>query len=229
MLGLSLTVGLAALAGMVGAEAAQAQPSRIVILRHGEKTDGPKLCKVGNLRAQALAAQYLGKGAPGNDAIFGKDRKPDAFLAVTEHTQETAQPSAASWGQQLTVFSKGGLDKETQDAAAALGSAKYDGKIVVVVWEHKHIADVDSSGKEDPNALRALLKLYRIPGADVPMKWEGDNYDYFWIVDNTGQQPTFTVVQQDYTAAAYAEVPNNAWGAKVDKSRFPEFYKDCEH
>ncbi len=226
---LSLAIGLAALAGLLGAEAAQAQPSRVIILRHGEKTDGPKLCKVGKLRAQALAAQYLGKDAPGTDAIFGKGERPAAFFAVTKHTQETAQPSAESWGQQLTVFSEGGLDAETKGAAAALASAAYNGKVVVVVWEHKHIAGEDSSGKEDPDTLRALLKLDQIPGADVPVKWEGDNYDDFWIVDTTGSQPTFTVVQQDYTAAAYAQVPNNAWGVKVDKSRFPEFYKDCEH
>ncbi|MGO9420603.1 hypothetical protein [Roseiarcus sp.] len=74
-----------------------------------------------------------------------------------------------------------------------------------------------------------MLKLDQIPGANVPVKWEGDNYDYFWIVDYTGSQPTFTVVQQDYAAATDAQVPNNGWGAKVDKSQFPEFYKDCEH
>ncbi len=226
---LSLAIGAAALAGMIGAQAAQAHPARIIISRHGEKKNSSELCKVGKLRAQALAAQYLGKGAPANNSIFGKDGKPDAFFAVTEHTQETAKPSATSWGEQLTVFSQGGLDKETKDAAAALDSAAYDGKIVVVVWEHKHIADEDSSGKEAPDTLRALLKLDQIPGADVPVKWEGDNYDYFWIVDNTGSKPTFTRVKQDYSAAAYADVPNNAWGAKVDKSQFPEFYKDCEH
>ena len=226
---LSLVIGMAALAGVLCAEAAQAQPSRIIISRHGEKKDSSKLCKVGKLRAQALAAQYLGKNAPGNDTIFGKGGKPDAFFAVTEHTQETAKPSAESWGKELTVFSKGGLDTETKDAAAALESAAHNGKVVVVVWEHKHIAEEDSSGKEDPDTLRALLKLDQIPGANVPVKWEGDNYDYFWIVDYTGSQPTFTVVQQDYAAATYAQVPNNGWGAKVDKSQFPEFYKDCEH
>ncbi len=226
---LALAIGLAALAGVLGAEAAHAQPARIIISRHGEKKNGSELCKVGKLRAQALAVQYLGKDAPGNDTIFGKGGQPDAFFAVTVHTQETAQPSAESWGKQLTVFSQGGLDKETKDAAAALDSTAYNGKIVVVVWEHKHIADEDSSGKEDSNTLRALLKLDQIPGADVPVKWDGDNYDYFWIVDYTGPQPTFTVIQQDYAAAAYAQVPNNAWGVKVDKSQFPEFYKDCEH
>jgi hypothetical protein len=226
---LSLAIGLAALAGVLGAEAAQAQPSRIIISRHGEKKDDASLCKVGKLRAQALAAQYLGKGAPANDTIFGKGGKPDAFFAVTVHTQETAQPSAESWGKQLTVFSEGGLDAETKGAAAALDLAAYNGKVVVVVWEHKHIAEEDSSGKEASDTLRALLKLDQIPGVDVPVKWEGDNYDYFWIVDYTGSQPTFTVIQQNYTDAAYAQVPNNAWGAKVDKSQFPEFYKDCEH
>ena len=226
---LSLAIGLAALVGVIAAEAADAQPARIIISRHGEKKNGSELCKVGKLRAQALAAEYLGKGAPANDTIFGKGGKPDAFFVVTEHTQETAQPSAESWGKQPTIFSKGGLDTETKDAASALNSPEYKGKIIVVVWEHKHIADEDSSGKEDPDALRALLKLDEIPGADVPVKWEGHNYDYIWIVDYTGSQPTFTHVKQDYTAAAYAQVPNNAWGVKVDKSQFPEFYKDCEH
>ncbi len=226
---LSVVIGLAALAGVLGAEAARAQPSRIVISRHGEKTDGPELCTVGTLRAEALAAQYLGQGAPSNDAIFGKGGKPDAFFAVTRHTQETAQPSANSWGEQLTVFSTGDLDADTRDAAAALDSTAYDGKVVVVVWEHKHIAEEDASGQEDPNTLRALLKLDQIAGAAAPLKWEGKNYDYFWIVDYTGPQPTFTAIQQDYTAAAYAQVPDNAWGVKVDKLQFPEFYKDCEH
>jgi hypothetical protein len=226
---LSIVVGLAGLAGVLGAEAAQAQPSRIVISRHGEKTDGPELCAVGQLRAQALAAQYLGKDAPGNDAIFGKGAKPDAFFAVTAHTQKTAQPSADSWGKKLTVFSNGDLDAETQAAVAALDSAEYNGKVVVVVWEHKHIAEEDSPGQEDPNTLRALLKLDQIAPANPPMKWEGKNYDYFWIVDYAVSPPKFKVVKQDYSAAAYAQVPNNDWGLKVDKSQFPEFYRDCEH
>ena len=55
------------------------------------------------------------------------------------------------------------------------------------------------------------------------------NYDYFWIIDYTGSQPTFTIVQQDYSAAADAQVPNNAWGEEPDKARFTEFYDDCEH
>ena len=121
-------IGLAALAGALFAEAAAAQPARIILLRHGEKQNGAELCVVGTLRAEGLAAQYLGKDAPGNEILYGKGGKPDAFFAVTPHTQETAKPSADSWGLQLTVFSvppkdpneETDLGAETQKAAAAL-------------------------------------------------------------------------------------------------------------
>jgi hypothetical protein len=227
--------GLFALSAVLGTVAAHAHPARIILVRHGEKANGSELCSVGQLRAQALSAQYLGKGAPQNDTIFGKGGKPDAFFAITVHTQETATPSATSWGETLTVFSippkdpneDSDLDKETKKAAAALGSSQYDGKTVVVVWEHKHIAKKDLN--ESGDTLWSLLDLGDIPKSSPPKTWEGVNYDYFWIVDYTQSKPTFTSIQQDYTAAAYAQVPNNAWGDDVDKTKFPQFYKDCEH
>ena len=94
MRNLAIVAGSAALVGVLGAEAALAQPSRIILLRHGEKKNSAELCDVGALRAQALSDQYLGKGASGNEIIFGKGGKPDAFFTVTLHTQETAEPSA---------------------------------------------------------------------------------------------------------------------------------------
>jgi len=44
-------------------QSAAAAPSRIIILRHGEKADSWKLCEIGEQRAKALALTYLGKGA----------------------------------------------------------------------------------------------------------------------------------------------------------------------
>ena len=231
----SITIaGLLALAGALGAEAAQAHPARIILLRHGEKKNSSQLCDVGQLRAQALSDQYLGRGAPGNDAIFGKGGAPDAFFAVTAHTQETATPSAQSWGKQVTIFSvppkdpheESDLDAQTRKAAAALDSAEYDGKIVVVVWEHKHIAKKDLN--KDGDTFWSLLNLGDIRNANAPKTWEGVNYDFFWIIDYTLSQPTFTVVQQEYAAPADAQVPNNPWGEDVDQTKFPEFYKDCK-
>lgn len=56
--------GFTALLGIWGIASVAAQPARIILLRHGEKKNARELCDVGNLRAQALSAQYLGKGAP---------------------------------------------------------------------------------------------------------------------------------------------------------------------
>jgi hypothetical protein len=215
-------------------EAQMAHPARIILLRHGEKKNASELCSVGQLRAQALSDQYLGKGAPGNDTIFGKGGKPDAFFAITVHTQETATPSAQSWGKQLTVFAvppkdpneESDLNVQTEKAAAALASSEYDGKIIVVVWEHKHIAkkNLNRTGV----TLWSLLNLGKIPNANVPETWKGVNYDYFWVMDYTNSEPRFTEIRQEYATAKYAQVPNNAWGEPVDKTEFPQFYNDCK-
>ena len=231
---LAIFAGLAALAGVLGAEVAQAHPSRIILLRHGEKKNSAELCDVGKLRAQALSDQYLGKGAPGNEIIFGKGGTPDAFFAVTAHTQETATPSAESWWKQVTVFSvppkdpdeDGDLDRQTRKAAAELNSTKYDGKIVVVVWEHKHIAKKELN--KDGDTFRTLLRLGDIDHADVPKSWEGVNYDFFWIIDYARSKPTFTMVRQEYAGADRAKIPDNPWGEEVDENKFPEFYQDCK-
>ena len=226
---LAITAGAAAPAGAPGAESAQARPARIILLRHGEKKNSRELCDVGKLRAQALSDQYLGKGAPGNDVIFGNGGKPDAFLAVTAHTQETAAPSAQTWGQQPTMFSvlpddpdeEADLDTQTQKAAAALASADYAGKTVVVVWEHKHIASETLT-----NTFRTLLKLGEIPNANVPTSWAGTNYDFFWIIDYRNAPPTFAAVPQAYSSVP--KVPDNAWNVAVDETKFPDFYRNCK-
>jgi hypothetical protein len=226
--------GFLALAGFLGVGMAEAHPSRIIFLRHGEKKDAAELCAVGQLRAEALSAQYLGKGAPGNDTIFGKGGKPDAFFAITAHTQETATPSAETWGKKPTLFQvpphdpneDADLDKQTKNAAKALASSDYDGKIVVVVWEHKHIANraLNASG----DTLWSLLNLGAIRNAPVPDTWQGANYDFFWIIDYTQDPPTFVSLPQRYSAPKYAEIPDNAWGAPVDQAKFPKFYQHCK-
>jgi hypothetical protein len=225
-----MAVIFAALAGVLGLQSAQAHPARIILLRHGEKRNSADLCSVGQLRAQALSDQYLGKGAPGNEAIFGGGGRPDAFFAITIHTQQTATPSARSWGEKLTVFSasdESDLDTQTKAAAAALNSPAYEGKTVVVVWEHKHIAK--KALNESDDTFWSLLNLRKISADAAPKTWEGVNYDFFWIIDYTGPQPTFVSLPQDYAAAADAQLPNNDWGAPVEAAKFPKFYQDCEH
>ena len=153
----------------VSTAAAIAEPARIILLRHAEKKNSRDLCDVGKLRAQALSDQYLGKGAPGNETIYGKGGRPDAFFAITAHTRETATPSAESWGMEPILFpvppkdpdEESDLDTQTRKAATALASASYDGKIVVVVWEHKRIANKELN--QDGKTLWALLEPARSP------------------------------------------------------------------
>jgi hypothetical protein len=226
--------GFLALAGFSGVEMAEARPSRIIFLRHGEKKNAAELCSVGQLRAEALSAQYLGKGAPGNDTIFGIGRKPDAFFAITAHTKETATPSAQTWGKEVTLFQvpphdpneDADLDTQTKNTAKALASSDYDGKIVVVVWEHKHIANSGLNASGD--TLWSLLNLVAIHNAPVPDTWEGVNYDFFWIIDYTQNPSTFVSLPQRYSAPKYAEIPDNDWAVPVDQAKFPNFYEHCK-
>jgi hypothetical protein len=218
-------------AGFAGLDMAYAHPSRIVLLRHGEKVapdapDPSKLCSIGALRAQALAEYYLGKGAPNAPAIFG-EKEPDAFFAITPHTRETVEPSVATWGgsKSYVPFPDDDLSKETKKAADELAKPKYNGKIVVIVWEHHHIADA----KDEDDTFWSLLQLGEIAHQPVPKKWEGMNYDYFWIIDYSVSPPTFMPVLQTYSDAKYAGVPNNAWSDVVDPGKFPNFYRDCAH
>lgn len=217
----------AAIAGLVlcGATAdCVAMPKKIIILRHGEKQNATALCSVGVARSQALALQYLGKDA--KDSLFSGSEKPKAFLAITLHTLELASPAAATWGLPVLTFSvvplPKGAENETKElnertrqaVTSVLDTAAWNDETIVMVWEHKHIAD-----KALKDTLRDLLNLGSLKGSDhVHETWQGTNYDFFWIVefDTSAKTPTpksFKAVQQQFTVSPYSTtVPSNAWG-----------------
>jgi hypothetical protein len=190
-----------------------------------EKEDAWKLCGVGQERAAALAATYLGRNA--TKSLFAPGEKPAAFLASTLHTLELAAPAAGTWSLPLTLYAAppGGekkafevtLNQRTQQAAADLMSnSAWEGKTVVMVWEHDHIADAKLEKKFPGEAvtLRQLLHLDTLKG--VPDSRPSGNYDYFWIVDfdqGASATPTgFRMVKQAFDAP-YTDVPSNDWGA----------------
>jgi hypothetical protein len=201
-----------------------AAPARIIILRHGEKEGAWKLCGVGQARADALAATYLGRNAA--QSLFAAGEEPAAFLAITLHTLELAAPAAATWDLPVTLFSvlpqksaeafDKALNQRTHEAAAALlANPAWQGKTVVMVWEHKHIANAKLEAKSPGEAVtfRQLLQLDKLK--DVPETWPTGNYDYFWIVDYAGGSTTptgFRMVKQAFDGR-YAKLPSNDWGA----------------
>ena len=75
------------------ANAALAAPSRIIILRHGEKADSWKLCEIGEQRAKALALNYLGKDA---DQVAVRRRR-GAGLLLRHHPAHDRARLARRW------------------------------------------------------------------------------------------------------------------------------------
>jgi len=215
---------LAAAVALVLVSAASAAPSRIIILRHGEKADAWKLCEIGKQRAQALKFNYLGKDAA--KSLFTEDEPPAFFFAITLHTMELATPAVESWGKPIIFYSvlpdpdakkmTEALNARTQEAARnILANPALKGKTVVMVWEHKHIADAELDAKYQREAavtLRQLFHLDILPG--VPETWPEETYDYFWIVDfpdNSNVPSKFTMVKQDF-GKSFPNVPANDWG-----------------
>jgi hypothetical protein len=221
---MTIRLALAALLTLAAFGVATAAPSRIIILRHGEKADSWKLCDIGEQRAKALALTYLGKAA--TKSLFADGEEPAFFFAVTLHTIELASPSVASWNKPLILYSvvpENGQSKEdftkalnqrTQEAARGLlDNPALKGKTVVVVWEHKHIANekLDKDFEREGVTLRQLLNLDILPG--VPKTWPGDTYDYFWIVDfpaDSNVPNKFTMVKQEF-GTSFPKVPSNDW------------------
>ena len=211
---------------MFGASSALAVPSKIIILRHGEKASSTALCSVGISRSLALVQEYLGKGA--KKSLFGAPQTPAAFLAITLHSLELASPAAASWNAPVVTYSvvplpganeTDDLDARTIQAANdVLNNPAWNGKIVVMVWEHKHIAN-KTLAKSGNVTLRQLLNLDKLTGKDhVHETWEGSNYDYFWIVEypaNSTTPSSFTPMRQEFSGP-YESVPSNHWG-KAEK------------
>ena len=233
MRSIGLLIGCAG--ALLSLTAASGQPRQIIVLRHAEKIDGGDLCPTGERRAEALSKQYLGKGA--QKSLFENGDKPAAFFAITGHTKDTIKPTAKSWG--LEVIRPTDSDKSQDDwenlwtqkaANEVLTDPAYNGKIVVMTWEHNRIANEEFDEKD---TLRHLLKLDAYAektNDDVPKNWCGSNYDFFWIVDyDPGAKydpksgpPTpinVTPVKQDFIAP-YDDVPNNKWGDPEPKDAF---------
>ena len=202
-------------------------PRRVILLRHGEKANSYELTPTGELRAQALAHQFLGAG--GSHSLFSSKDKPVAFLSMTLHTIELITPAAATWRLPTVAYSYVpssvveqdevlALNKRTQEAAYDLfHNSKWAGRTVVICWEHDHIAS-EKLEQQFPGELvtwRQLLHLEKLPEpyrSQVPESWEGDNYDYFWIITFRGTRPISFESKLQAFDAPYESVPQNLWG-----------------
>jgi hypothetical protein len=104
------------------------------------------------------------------------------------HPLETITPAAQTWGLPVIDYSvvpnkdadddaaETEINARTQEAARDLMSKhEYDGKIVVIAWEHKHIGSrkLEKDYRGQDVTFRQLLRLDR-----APESWSDTNYDY---------------------------------------------------
>lgn len=206
----------------------RAVPRRIILLRHGEKANSHALCGIGLRRAIALRQHYLGQNATDQSLLEGQ--APAAIFAITLHTLETAGHTAVSWALPIKTYAampgENGMTKiseknsATQAAAAdVLGNPRWHDRIVLMFWEHHHIASprLERLYSGQKVTLRQLLNIDQLEG--VPEKWN-DNYDYFWIIDydpNDSEAPSrFQMVKQVYPSP-FNKLPHNEWGEDLPK------------
>ncbi len=220
---------LALTATTLGTIAAHATPQQIIVLRHGEKQNAYRLCTVGVQRSLALAAQYLGKGA--QNSLFAQGSAPGSFVSITLHALELIGPAAQSWGMPVITYSAppghvqsasqatATLNLRTQQAARdVMTNSRWEGKTVVMTWEHHHIASrrLEQQFPGEKITLRQLLNLDAITSASVPETWSGDNFDYFWIVnyEKGSDRPAGFEARKQVFTAPFNAVPSNDWGKR---------------
>lgn len=219
-------IGTLTLAALAASGFCVAAPERLVIVRHGEKLNTWQLCPTGWQRAQALSEQYLGNNA--SLPLF-PSTPPAAILTLTLHTSETAQPTAHDRGMPLTTYVslpnpamspsaiEAAMNQQNRQAVQdLLKDPRYNGKQVLMVWEHFHTASaaLEARYPGEQVTLRQLLKLNLPPFADqVPDTWPDGNYNFFWVIDfnDDGSIKAFNTVRQRYHDH-YAHLPDNDWG-----------------
>ena len=113
------------------------------------------------------------------------------------------------------------LNLRTQEAATEV-MKNWNGKTVVMAWEHRHIAD-EKLMLAFPRLKVTLRQLFNLDNiGNVPKTWPGDNYDYFWIIDYDGRPNNeFSDAEAD-VPAPYQNVPSNDWDPPA------ALPKDCE-
>ena len=153
---------------------AVAAPAEIIFLRHAEKPEkGSELNERGRDRAAALVSLFT------HDARVLEHGPAVAIFAMRPAKRggsvraiQTMEPTSRALGVALdTHFSR---DETGPLARAILSAAAYEGKTVIVCWEHDMI----------PEMLKAFGWM------NGPAHWSGKSYDRLWLLDFEHGQPT---------------------------------------
>ena len=165
----ALILAITSLGASSGAFAA---PSQVIIIRHGEKPDtGNELNERGWQRANALVGFFQQNssvtqhGAPA--AIYAMAPKG---ASGSLRPIQTVTPLAQSLG--LTINSNYTKKQLLQLVSDILADPSYEGRTVLICWEHKVIPE-----------------LVRDFGWDLaPQEWPGGVFDRAWLLSFSGER-----------------------------------------
>jgi hypothetical protein len=124
------------------ASTAFAMPAEVLIIRHAEKTSGTEhLSPKGEQRAQALIELFASSRAGGKFAT------PNVIFAASPHHDDgsirsiqTVTPLAHTL--HLTIHQELDTHEVKELVSTILNSPEYDGKVVLICWEHKRIPEI---------------------------------------------------------------------------------------
>jgi len=151
-------------------------PSRVIIIRHGEKPrdqDNHHLSKAGQRRAKDLVA-FIGAGYPKPIALFATrpSKKLDGI-----RTRETLEPLARKLAVSIqTPFESekfAGLAKEIRT------NRRYAGKTILICWTHDEIPD-----------LAAALGV-----RPKPARWKSSVFDRVYVITYSGGKATLSTTR----------------------------------
>jgi hypothetical protein len=157
---------LALLVGLLWACPVDGKPAQVILILHAEKpAEGADLSQRGKERAAALVPYFLGRPevlpfkAP--VAIYAQGAKKEGS---SRRPVETVKPLAAAL--KLDVIDKYTHDEFPQMVEEVLAKPEYEGKTVLVCWEHKVLPDIARAfGVKDP-----------------AQKWHGAVFDRTWVI-----------------------------------------------
>lgn len=161
--------------------AAAAGPAQVILIRHGEKPpEGNQLDLKGRERAAALAPYFQGT----KEVLeFGTPVAIYAMGLKNEHTSHrpiaTVTPLAETL--KLKIVEQYTRDEFPKMVAEIQSKKEYEGKMVLISWEHHVIPDI----------ARAF------GAADAPKTWPGTAFDRTWILTfEKDGKPTFRNLPQ---------------------------------
>jgi len=175
-----------AVAVLLGAGQAYAAPSQVIFIRHAEKpAEGPELNAQGFKRAQALVKFFTT-----NPAVTKYGTPAGIYAAAPKNEDssirsiQTVTPLARAIGVKVDAsFTRGQTGKLVR---AIMENPDYDGRLVLVCWQHERLVDA-----------AAELAEYNNSSVTLPLEWDSETYDRAWVLDlKNGRVVSFKNIPQ---------------------------------